>query len=210
MANRVDKVHDLLKEMVDFFRDNFNSSSEFLNASSARYFDGLLKTAEAALALPAEPPQNAPITEDEFQEAFNRICGETPEDINESDTKRLVDWINSRRGASATPCPECKRSDGRHEEGCTWDASATPAPRGMLKCARCGNGPIVEKDILCQVCAPRASTLAPSERPERFMPHADPDERWLGTCQKTYGDAPHYYMKGVCKGWTPIPRAAQP
>lgn len=29
-------------------------------------------------------------------------------------------------GASATPCPECKRSDGRHEEGCTWDAPSTP------------------------------------------------------------------------------------
>lgn len=92
----------------------------------------------AALALPAEPPQ--------ARDAFEMGRAQGIEDCLDAVALHIDDWpkwdcdgackygtllkkfSDKVAGALATPCPECKRSDGRHEEGCTWDASATPAP----------------------------------------------------------------------------------
>jgi hypothetical protein len=55
-APAVAETGALLKELVDFFGNNFERSSEFLNETSTKYFDDLLARSRTALAAQAPKP----------------------------------------------------------------------------------------------------------------------------------------------------------
>lgn len=122
-------------------RDAYNKSHWASEKGDERWFSEMV----AALALPAPMADNINLCNTGFnkwRKAVWSYCtlekGHTgecdcaalalPAEPSKSEAANERLWNPDHRGVSATPCPECKRSDGRHEEGCTWDASATPAP----------------------------------------------------------------------------------